>query len=121
MGPFFISLSKLEELKEMLGDIESLVVKKEDYVEDAEDEKNLFENNPKVFSVSSTSISEGQKNAIESFRSAFCGKVLMYLFEDAAKMRKTKLFNTEKIGQMRFSNICNKFADIGLDIFDFSK
>jgi hypothetical protein len=121
MGPFFISLSKLEELKKMLDDIESLVVKKEDYIEDAEDEKNLFENNPKVFFVSSKSISEEQKNAIESFRSAFCGKVLMYLFEDAAKMRKTKLFRTEKIGPMRFSNICNKFAVDGLDIFDFSK
>ena len=115
MGPFFLNLSKLEELKSMLSGIESLVVKNEDYAED-DNEKN-----PKVFSVITNSISENQKNAIESFRSAFCGKVLMYLFEDAAKMRKPKLFNTEKIGQMRFSNICNKFAAIGLDIFDFTK
>jgi hypothetical protein len=116
MGPFFLNLSKLEKLKEMLNGIESLTVKNEDYAEDVDDGKKT-----KVFSVAVNSISEGQKNAIEAFRTAFCGKVLMYLFEDAAKMRKTKLFNTEKIGQMRFSCICNKFADIGLDIFDFTK
>lgn len=120
MGPFFLNMQEMDDLKQKLDGLNSLEVHKEDYNEDVAEEKGLFKNTPKIYSVSVDSISEEQKKALDSFRMAFCGKVLMYLFEDAAKMKKDRLFS-DKIGQLRFSNICNKFKDIGIDIFKLAE
>lgn len=65
---------------------------------------------------------EGRKeeNANE-FVKSFKSKVLMYLFEDAVKMRLGDLFDENAIGRLRFSDICKKFDEIGQDIFNFKK
>lgn len=61
-----------------------------------------------------------EENADE-FVKSFKSKVLMYLFEDAVKMRPGDLFDENAIGRLRFSNICQKFDEIGQSIFNFSK
>ena len=65
---------------------------------------------------------EGKKeeNAAE-FVKSFKSKVLMYLFEDAVKMRPGDLFDENAIGRLRFSDICQKFDEIGQGIFNFKK
>ena len=55
------------------------------------------------------------------FVKSFKSKVLMYLFEDAVKMRPGDLFNENVIGRLRFSDICKKFDEIGQGIFNFKK
>ena len=64
---------------------------------------------------------EGKKeeNATE-FVKSFKSKVLMYLFEDAVKMRPGDLFDENAIGRLRFSDICKKFDEIGQGIFNFT-
>lgn len=49
------------------------------------------------------------------FAQIFKDKVLLYLFEDAAKTRKAKVFNHE--GVMTYSTICELFDDLGELIF----
>ena len=65
---------------------------------------------------------EGRKveNA-EEFVKFFKSKVLMYLFEDAVKMRPRDLFDENTISRLRFSDICEKFDEIGQRIFNFTK
>ena len=43
-----------------------------------------------------------------AFDRMFASKVLMYLFEDAAKQKRGKIFNTEKYKS--FSEICKAFC-----------
>ena len=50
----------------------------------------------------------------EEFVSVFKNKVIMYLFEDAARQFRSKLFTG---CDMRYSLICKKFDDIGMGIF----
>lgn len=60
-----------------------------------------------------------------SFSKTFKSKVIMYLFEDAGKQKrdkifKTGLYNDDKYGEkkyLRYSNICKKFDEIGLEVF----
>ena len=52
----------------------------------------------------------------DEFVKSFKSKVLMYLFEDAVKMRQGDLF---KVKTMRFSEICNEFDAKGIGIFQF--
>ena len=49
------------------------------------------------------------------FKKAFCNKVLMYLFEDAARMKRDKIFVAGK--NIIFSKLCSDFIDKGIDIF----
>jgi len=63
---------------------------------------------------------KNEENADE-FVKSFKSKVLMYLFEDAAKMHHRDLFNENAIGRLRFSDICKKFDEIGQGIFNFKK
>lgn len=51
----------------------------------------------------------------ERFKNAFKSKVIMYLFEDAAKSVRQKLF--DGCPNTRYSAICNAFDEIGIDIF----
>ena len=53
------------------------------------------------------------------FVKAFEGKVLMYLFEDAMKMRPAKIFKGHK-GKMIFSEICKTFEERGEALFGIS-
>lgn len=59
------------------------------------------------------------KNAMqnqEDFIKLFKSKVLMYLFEDAAKMKRS-FFNCDKY---IYSEICNEFDKKGIEVFNFS-
>ncbi len=55
----------------------------------------------------------------DEFINLFCNKVLMYLFEDAAKTKRAQLFSgcqdTDKLN--RYSYICKEFRDRGVAIF----
>lgn len=54
----------------------------------------------------------------EEFSTLFCEKVIMYLFEDAAKTKHKELFegcDSDKLN--RFSYICAEFKSRGLAIF----
>jgi len=65
---------------------------------------------------------EGKKeDNADEFVKSFKSKVLMYLFEDAVKMRPGDLFDENAIGRLRFSDICKKFDEIGQGIFNFKK
>ena len=61
----------------------------------------------------------------EEFIQLFCDKVLMYLFEDAAKTKRKDLFEgLKEIDRInRYSYVCEQFRDIGIGIFggDFIK
>lgn len=53
----------------------------------------------------------------EKFCRVFKNKVLMYLFDDAAKQKRTKLFEGSAKGQTRYSKICEAFDEQGIGIF----
>lgn len=53
----------------------------------------------------------------KDFVKLFESKVLMYLFEDAAKMKVRSLFNVDKY---IYSEVCKKFEKDGLDVFIFN-
>ena len=54
----------------------------------------------------------------EKFVPAFKNKVLMYLFDDAAKQKRQKLFEGMKKGQNRYSEVCKAFEEQGIGIFN---
>ena len=57
----------------------------------------------------------------EEFIDLFCDKVLMYLFEDAAKTKRPDLFEgCDKNKLNRYSYVCSEFRRIGLGIFGSS-
>lgn len=51
----------------------------------------------------------------EKFIKAFKSKVIMYLYEDAAKQHKHKLF--EGCDSSKYSSVCDAFDEIGISIF----
>lgn len=51
------------------------------------------------------------------FCDVFKHKVLMYLFDDAAKQKRAKLFEGSAKGQARYSKICEAFEEQGIGIF----
>lgn len=54
----------------------------------------------------------------EEFIELFCDKVLMYLFEDAAKTKRADLFEgCDKNKLNRYSYICSEFKARGISIF----
>lgn len=55
----------------------------------------------------------------ERFITAFESKVIMYLFEDAMKMRPANIFKGHK-GKMIFSEICKTFEEKGEELFGIS-
>lgn len=56
----------------------------------------------------------------ERFCDVFKNKVLMYLFEDAARQKRGKLFEGSAKGQTRYSKICEAFDEQGVGIFNAS-
>ncbi len=55
---------------------------------------------------------------VESFCDAFKNKVLMYLFEDAARQKRASLFECSVYGTTRYSKICEAFDKQGIGIFN---
>ena len=53
----------------------------------------------------------------EKFCEVFKNKVLMYLFDDAAKQKRAKIFEGSLKGQNRYSMICEAFDEQGIGIF----
>lgn len=54
----------------------------------------------------------------EEFIRVFKNKVIMYLFEDAAKQKRSKLFEGCSNGYSRYSEICKEFDKKGIGIFN---
>ena len=54
------------------------------------------------------------------FVKLFESKVLMYLFEDAAKMKAKQLFNVDE-RKFIYSEVCKKFEAEGLNVFKFNE
>lgn len=59
--------------------------------------------------------SEDKDINLKKFTDAFKSKVIMYLYEDAAKQHKHKLF--EGCESSKYSSVCEAFDEIGIDIF----
>lgn len=60
---------------------------------------------------------EGTEIDNERFIHTFKSKVIMYLFEDAAKQKRSKLFEGCFENSSRYSEICREFGKKGIDIF----
>lgn len=54
----------------------------------------------------------------DRFNDVFKHKVLMYLFDDAAKQKRSKLFDGISAESSRYSKICEAFDKKGVDIFN---
>lgn len=55
----------------------------------------------------------------DKFNKIFKNKVLMYLFEDVGRAKRSKLFsNVEKNENILYSEICDNFDDYGLGVFN---
>ena len=61
---------------------------------------------------------EGDEIDREKFSDAFTNKVIMYLFEDAARQRRSQLFKGCFEKSSRYSEICREFRNRGIDIFN---
>ena len=61
---------------------------------------------------------EGDEINREKFIETFKNKVLMYLFEDAVKHKRAKLFLGFSESDLRYSKVCEKFYEIGIEIFN---
>ncbi len=60
---------------------------------------------------------EGTEIDNEKFIRTFKSKVIMYLFEDAAKQKRSKLFEGCFANSSRYSEICREFENKGIGIF----
>ena len=60
---------------------------------------------------------EGTEIDDERFIHTFKSKVIMYLFEDAAKQKRSKLFEGCRENSSRYSDICREFEKKGIRIF----
>ena len=56
----------------------------------------------------------------KKFCDAFKNKVIMYLFDDAAKQKRPSLFEGSAKGHTRYSKICEAFDEQGIGIFNRS-
>ena len=55
----------------------------------------------------------------ETFKDIFKNKIIMYLFEDAAKSRRNELFSGVGKKYVTYSDVCEAFDQIGIRIFNF--
>lgn len=63
-------------------------------------------------------VSKKVMDDVDDFIEVFKSKVIMYLFEDAAKQRRDMLFDgCDENTRIKYSAICEKFDEIGIDIF----
>lgn len=61
---------------------------------------------------------EGNEIDSEKFVDAFKNKIIMYLFEDAAKSKRARMFEGCHPNNTRYSDICKSFDKMGIDIFN---
>ena len=54
----------------------------------------------------------------EKFIKTFKSKVIMYLFEDAARQKRSSLFEGCFENSTRYSEICKEFDEKGIGIFN---
>lgn len=54
----------------------------------------------------------------EKFREVFKHKIIMYLFEDAAKQKRASVFSGLEKENLRYSKICEAFDKRGIEIFN---
>ncbi|MCD8308027.1 MAG: AAA family ATPase [Clostridia bacterium] len=71
---------------------------------------------PYFITPSTDGLSEAAKT--EKFNYLFTNKIIMYLFEDAARQRRNDLFSDSCTNKNRYSKICNDFINIGIQIFN---
>lgn len=62
-------------------------------------------------------MADNDKIDSDRFCEVFKHKVLMYLFEDVARQKRSKLFANSKYGYTRYSKICKAFDEQGVEIF----
>lgn len=60
----------------------------------------------------------GDNSSGSSFVAKFKTKVLMYLFEDAARSIRSKIFSGAKESAFRYSDLCREFDRVGIQIFN---
>ena len=71
--------------------------------------------------ISKKNLPEGKIIDPEEFSRIFKNKVIMYLFDDAAKQKRTTLFEgCEEKSRNQYSKICNEFDEKGVLIFGSS-
>ena len=68
----------------------------------------------------SESVLESAMDKGVDFVKSFESKVLMYLFEDAAKMKVRQLFKITS-GKYIYSEVCKEFEEKGVEVFDLVK
>ena len=68
--------------------------------------------------ISKKDLPEDDNIDAEQFSIIFKNKVIMYLFDDAAKQKRKSLFSGCKDNATQYSKICNLFDDKGVFIFD---
>ena len=71
------------------------------------------------FFISMKNLSEGDAIDAENFCRIFKNKVIMYLFDDAAKQKRPTLFDGCEVKNL-YSAICEEFDEKGVDIFSES-
>lgn len=64
------------------------------------------------FFISLNTLNAGAKSFIEAFKS----KVLMYLFEDAARHKRAEIFTPNSKGELLYSELCKRFDYFDVDI-----
>ena len=58
------------------------------------------------------------KKIEDKFKRIFKNKIIMYLFEDAARSRRNELFSgVKENSNLTYSQICNSFEEKGVNIF----
>lgn len=99
IGPFFLSMEVLE-----------TIVADDEVAEDEVAEYRVAEDETIEYKVS-----EDKDVNLKKFTDAFKSKVLMYLYEDAAKQHRQKLFSG--CDNSKYSSVCEAFDEMGIDIF----
>ena len=61
---------------------------------------------------------DGDEIDRDAFIRTFKNKVIMYLFEDAARQKRSKLFEGCSQNSSRYSEICREFDEKGIGIFN---
>lgn len=75
-----------------------------------------------TFFISNKVLGESDEIDPNVFKEVFKSKVIMYLFEDAARQRRDEVFEGAKAGNkaLRYSEICDDFDKRGVEIFNDS-
>lgn len=61
---------------------------------------------------------KSEQERTNQFNKLFTNKIIMYLFEDAAKQWRDSLFSSRCTNKNRYSEICENFRTIGIYIFN---